>query len=99
MTTAKTIPNDDEAAILARADEIRTERARVAAEECVTRFKPLLDLTASPAWQEVHAKLLEIAPALVTYTRVYMAVESLPRQMDLVSQQVPPEAREVPPVA
>jgi hypothetical protein len=58
--------------------------------------KPTLDLLASPAWQDARAKLLEIARGLVTVPRLYAAVDSLRRQMDLVGMQVPAKARPVP---
>jgi hypothetical protein len=87
------IASNDEDAILARADQIRTERAAAAQAEVQARFAPLITFKESPEFAAVAAKLEELAPGFIDQPAIYQNLTIMRRMMDAVGMSIPANVR------
>jgi hypothetical protein len=91
-TKADTVQDDD--AILAQADKIRSDRAAAAQAELVAKFAPLIAFQESDAFKGVLETASALAPTLVDQAAAYSTLTSLSRVMEAIGLVIPAAARQ-----
>lgn len=83
----------DEDAVLARADEIRAERAAAALASKREQFAPLLAIVEGKAFRAVRDDLDAAKDALITSPMIYQSVQALVQLLNSIPAQIPADAR------